>query len=469
VFIGFADGESAASAKLANYRSASHHVFMGQCRVKLTLWCTVLVLFSFDSSAQVTPVPDDRFWDAQFGVPGVDNNGGVNALIIGSSNLYIGGIFASVGGINATNLSRWDGTSWHEIGGGVGGRPFATVATLLLRNDDLFVGGSFSQAGSIPASNIAKWDGTNWSSLGTGANGSVLTFAALGPYVYIGGNFGSAGGVNTPNIARWDGTNWWPLGSGIRGAGVYTLLAANGYVYAGGNFTNAGSTSATNIARWDGATWSNLGNGVRTMNNGGVENGAVRSLAVVGQYLYVGGTFKLAGNINATNIARWDGTNWLSVRQGASGTVQTLVANGSDLYAGGGFVFMDGLYVRAVARWDGTNWSALGGGFLPGGPIAGACNGSELFLGGTFPTVGGKASTNIAMWHIPYTLNIARSGNSDVLSWPAPGTNFVVQSATSLAASDWSDLPQVPVVVNDSCVVTNVASDPSRVYRLRRR
>jgi hypothetical protein len=55
------------------------------------------------------------------------------------------------------------------------------------------------------------------------------------------------------------------------------------------------------------------------------------------------------------------------------------------------------------------------------------------------------------------------------LSWPAPGTNFVVQSATSLAASDWSDLPQTPMIVNDSCVVTNMASDPSRVYRLRRR
>ena len=100
---------------------------------------------------------------------------------------------------------------------------------------------------------------------------------------------------------------------------------------------------------------------------------------------------------------------------------------------------------------------------------AGACNGSELFIGGQFKLAGDRPSTNIAMWHIPYTLKMARSGNSDILSWPSPGTNFVVQSATSVAASNWSDLPQTPVIANDSCVVTNVANDPSRVYRLRRR
>jgi hypothetical protein len=45
----------------------------------------------------------------------------------------------------------------------------------------------------------------------------------------------------------------------------------------------------------------------------------------------------------------------------------------------------------------------------------------------------------------------------------------VVQSATSLGGSDWADLPQAAIIINDQCVVTNVATDPSRVYRLRRR
>src|SRR5207249_792204 len=119
-----------------------------------------------------------------------------------------------------------------------------------------------------------------------------------------------------------------------------------------------------------------------------------------GQNLFVGGTFRLAGNVGATNIAKWDGTTWSNLGRGSSGSVLVLVANGPDLYSGGG-VFMDGLYVRGIARWNGASWSALGGGFLPGGALAGACNGTELFLGGAFATAGGKASTNIALWHIP--------------------------------------------------------------------
>jgi hypothetical protein len=250
---------------------------------------------------------------------------------------------------------------------------------------------------------------------------------------------------------------------------VYALVVKEGCVYAGGAFSSAGGIAATNIAKWDGTTWSALGNGVRYSNSGGSENGAVRSVAIAQGDLYVGGSFKLAGSQGATNIAKWDGSNWSSLGRGASGTVQALVANGHELFAGGGFVLMDGISVHATARWDGTNWWGLGSGFFHYGPVAAACNGSEVFFAGGFWLAGNKPSTNIALWHIPYTLNVSLSGNTVALSWPAAGTNFVLDSTTSLAASAWAEVPQSPVAVGDQCVVTNSIVAPSQFVRLRRR
>jgi len=369
------------------------------------------------------------------------------------------------GALAASRVAKWNGTIWSALGTGMDG----TVQAFAVYDDGsgpaLYAGGNFETAGGVPVHGVARWDGTNWSSLNGGANDIVFAIATDGNDVYIAGSFQSVGGVGATNIARWDGTNWWPLGEGTD-AVIYCLAARNGHVYCGGNFKKAGGINATNIAHWNGTNWSNLGNGLRRSST---SSGSVRSLAIAGSDLFAGGDFRFAGDITATNIARWDRTNWARLGNGASGAVTALVPNGKDLYAIGS-PFVDGLLVHSVGRWSGTNWFPVGSGVIYGGPAAGACNGSELFLGGQFKVAGGdKPSTNVAMWHIPYTLNIARSGNSDVLSWPSPGTNFVVQSATSIAASDWSDLPQAPVILNDECIVTNVATGPSQIYRLRRR
>src|SRR5205807_4992874 len=89
-------------------------------------------------------------------------------------------------------------------------------------------------------------------------------------------------------------------------------------------------------ARWDGTNWSALGRGIRVSDGVGGENAIVRTLLATDAGLYAGGGFRLAGDVGATNIARWDGTNWWSVGTGidASGEVYALVASGDRLYAG---------------------------------------------------------------------------------------------------------------------------------------
>jgi hypothetical protein len=119
-------------------------------------------------------------------------------------------------------VSRWDGSSWVPLGGWTsGGSVF--VGALAVFDDGggpaLYAGGNFSSAGVVPASDIARWDGSSWSPLGSGTQpGSVGELAVFddggGPALYAGGSFTSAGGIAARYLAKWDGSTWSPLGIG---------------------------------------------------------------------------------------------------------------------------------------------------------------------------------------------------------------------------------------------------------------
>ena len=102
--------------------------------------------------------------------------------------------------------------------------------------------------------------------------------------------------------------NWISMG-GLPGTdGTVNAVAADGAgnLYIGGSFTVAGDVFANNVAKWDGDSWSALGSGV---------NDTVRALAVSDNILYVGGSFSLAsfstsGGLVVNGIAEWDGANW---------------------------------------------------------------------------------------------------------------------------------------------------------------
>ena len=60
------------------------------------------------------------------------------------------------------------------------------------------------------------------------------------------------------------------------------------------------------------------------------------------------------------------------------------------------------------------------------------------------------------------TLRIAQSGNQSVLFWPASGTNYILQSSTNLASTNWiTATDAIPVI---AFTVTNTS--PARFFRL---
>lgn len=299
-------------------------------------------------------------WDGRDWSPlGSGLDGAVRAMAVfddGSGRgpaLYVGGGFDTAGDQEAGRIARWDGSTWSSLDGGVNGY----VASLMVADlgdgegPGLIVAGGFGSVGGIDAENIARWDGTRWSALGPGVNGIVYALAAFddgrgdGPAVYAGGDFSVAGGEPASNIARWDGRTWSTLHGGVNSR-VYALCVfddGSGFgpaLYAGGRFSLAGGVPASYIARWNGLGWSALGSGL---------NFNVWALAAFddgsgsGPALYVGGEFDLAGGVPAERIARWNGGGWAGLDSGMNGYVIDLAVFDADdgrgpaLYAGGGF------------------------------------------------------------------------------------------------------------------------------------
>jgi hypothetical protein len=284
---------------------------------------------------------------------------------------------------------------------------------LRFKGNSLYTGGGTLSAGQIASNTVVNiFDGTNWSSLGeiSGSPSTTLIYdiGFLGTDLYVGGIFKQAGGVPAVGLAKWDGANW----SGVGGfSGIVLAMTTDGTnLYVGGSFTNAGGIYITNIAKWNGTNWSALGSGIGYYDS--VYSQVVDVLAWRDGQLYAGGAFTNAGPVTAVNLARWDGSTWSQVGGGVAGSgglfagspVSTLQVQGTDLYVGGNFTTVGGnVSALNVAKWNGSAWSALGTG-LKGPPNSGpvgalACLGTDLYAFGNFTNAGGIAASGLAKWN----------------------------------------------------------------------
>lgn len=264
------------------------------------------------------------FWDAM--TPALNSN--VNVITVSGSNVYVGGIFAAAGGVNANRIAVWNGTIWSALGTGISD---GAVDAIAVNGTDVYVGGTFTTAGGSPGNRVAKWNGTTWSALGTGASGFVNALTVLGTSLYAGGSFSSMGGVaGTARIARWTGSAWTSVGTGLNSA-VYALANDGTNLYVGGSFSDAGGVAnADNIAMWNGSAWSALGTGV---------SGNVHALAMAGPVLYAAGAFTSAGGVaNTQKIAVWNGSSWSALGTGLNADVSGIAVTAGNVYAVGSFL-----------------------------------------------------------------------------------------------------------------------------------
>jgi hypothetical protein len=139
----------------------------------------------------------------------------------------------------------------------------------------------------------------------------------------------------------------------------------------------------------------------------GIASGEVRAVLVVGDTLFIGGSFGQlrpptgGGSQSASNVAAID------LRTGApvpgwqgrtTGRVRALASDGSRLFVGGEFTSANGQPRRYLAALD-VGTGALAGGWdanVSGPVLALRVANSSLYLGGQFSRVGGSALRNLA-------------------------------------------------------------------------
>jgi len=205
----------------------------------------------------------------------------------------------------------------------------------------------------------------------------------LGERVLVSGTFAAAGKVLAQNLAVYDPLThaWSAFGPGPYPTNLRLATTANGDVYVGGKFSSIAGVAATNVARWDGSNWSALGSGV----DGPLSYKVVADIAVLaGGDIVVTGAITQAGGAAANGIARWDGSSWSSLGATSlpgSPTFDAVVGlpNG-DICA----AVWDSTTFPAtggVLRFDGSTWSPVGTLPWPASCLLASASG-ELFAGG---------------------------------------------------------------------------------------
>jgi hypothetical protein len=394
----------------------------------------------------------------------------VSALAVVGNEVVVGGEFTSAGGVSANYVARFNTqtNTWSSLGtGSSNGVSGGGVIALAVSGSEVFVGGNFTSAGGVSANRVARFNTqTNtWSSLGTGSsngvNNTVRALAVVGNEVYVGGTFTSAGGVSANRVARFNTqTNTWStLGTGSSNGvfgTVFALAVVGNEVYVGGNFTSAGGVSANYVARFNTQTntWSSLGTGSSNGVSGGSSSVDVRALAVVGNEVVVGGVFTSAGGVSANRVARFNTqTNtWSSLgmfsSNGVNDVVFALAVVGNEVFVGGTFTSAGGVSANRVARFNTqTNtWSSLGTGSSNGVSGTGlvyvyalAVVGNEVVVGGNFTEAGGVSANRVARFNTQTntwsTLGTGSSNgvNGEVRALAVVGNEVVVGGAFTSA------------------------------------
>jgi PQQ-like domain len=267
-----------------------------------------------------------------------------NSVQIGS-DLYIGGLFTTVGGAPHTHLAALDaatGAVDPDFTVDVNGE----VTSLATDGSTLFIAGSFTSVEGVARTNVAAINPATGAVLPFTADASAIVYSidVAGGVVYLGGKFTTINGTTRKYLAAVNAStsvvtsfNPKPL------AAVYVVKAAtDGFIYAGGNFQTIGGatrnyvaqlTSTGAVTSWDAKLPFDSQVFDLTVDNGSV-------------YLATGG--HSPGGNSVYGVAAGDGTRQWQVQ--VDGNVQSVEFAGGMVYAGGHFNYLNPCAVSVCAR-----------------------------------------------------------------------------------------------------------------------
>ncbi|GIV55074.1 MAG: hypothetical protein KatS3mg039_1592 [Candidatus Kapaibacterium sp.] len=347
--------------------------------------------------------PDDRYWDPQFGPSSTDPIT-IQTIAIKGDSIIVGGFFRYFLGMDAYSLALWNGQRWMPLltGGAISvtGSVGSISAIAVGPHGELAIAGQFARIGGTSATNLAIYDWQTVRQIPGTIDGTITTLAWVGNDLYVGGAFNSIDGIaGTSGIARWDGSQWHALGEGIGDGNVSVIYPDRTDLYVGGSFRRAGQVQTSAVARWDGSQWHALGEGLV-----GETANAPAQVLTLGKLwdgsIVAGGDFYRSGTQLVRYLARWNGSAWEEIGP-PDGIVTALLVDGERLYISGGFEKIGNEAILLVAWWDGTSWHPMGGDQINGTAMALARFGENILAGGSFdlPISQDVILRGIALWN----------------------------------------------------------------------
>ncbi len=242
-------------------------------------------------------------------------------------------------------LARWNGSAWDTSLGNING----AIRTFKQFNSDLYFGGSFTSVVGINTNMVAKFDGTYFTGFNLPSTGGGFAVDAIEFYqgnMYVGGNFfDTITQIN--DLEMWDGNAFRAvngLNLSFGGTSVNSMAVYKNELYIGGWFKKASGDPGNFIMRYDGTQFKEVGGGL---------DGVVYTMKVYKDELYVGGLFSTAGNIHADCLAKWDGTNWSCLCPSIiDNGVLDLTFHNDELYVAGGFYTINGDTMMNIAKYN---------------------------------------------------------------------------------------------------------------------
>lgn len=251
--------------------------------------------------------------------------------------------------------------------------------------NELYATGYFQFIDTIPAYGLAKWNGTKWENAFAPTGGStVYQITKFQGEFYV-------SGTGTGDLYKWDGSAW--QSTGVTTGSVRNLYNdGDSILYALGIFTSIDGVQASNVAKFNGTNWT----AVDTIHWAG--GGFSCAIRYQGDMYFCGG-YNTAQNLR--NLFRWDGQQWHCLGTGIVGGTQwasALYVYNNYLFVGGYFDLASGNPGNYIARWNGTDWTQVGGGML-GGQVWGFIEyNGDLWATGQFAGAGGISATFIAKY-----------------------------------------------------------------------
>ncbi len=335
-------------------------------------------------------------------------DGQVNSVLVNGSKVYMGGSFTKFGystgpGALLDTTTALPDRTFPKFD------PMEGLGTYVLASapdgsGGLYVGGQFKYINGVPRKYLAHiradhsldpWDPE--------PNSFVKAICVTGSRVYIGGVFDSVAGQARGYAAAFNKSDGSLLTWDPQADNEVTALQVMGqYVYIGGYFYSLHLQTHLALASVDTingnpTNWS-FYNTVPSF------SGFISCFVFTGSYLYAAGSFSMVDSVNRNGLVKFDqngnvvlGWNPGATMAGGGAYAATLAVSGRNVFVGGSFTTIGGATVSNLAAIDTGTGLASSWSPNPNSNVTSlAICGSKLYAGGPFTSIGGKSISYLA-------------------------------------------------------------------------